>query len=352
MNVTSDIKPVREEWIDVAKGIGIMLVIAGHTIAMKTIQPIYAFHLPLFFLLSGLVFNHQKYAKASVFFPEKTRQLLRPWLIMFLISLCVCLLIPEWRARLSLSQIMTDLYTTMTNNVQNSSLWFLLCLYALLCMFFFVNKIPRNVYTLTLMAVVALALPWFKQVETEVLKAVASVPENRLPMKIDSALLGLVFFCLGAWFPQIIRKTVQRVWSWPALILLSVAAFYVAWWDKSANMQFCVCGKYYILYYPVALLGVAAVCLISYRIARKAPDKVRELFAFYGRNSLLIFGFQSLFIRLYILLFNHLQGLEMRLYQNNPMEHQIGSFLVVTFLCCPLVVFFFQYLRKKGIHIL
>lgn len=45
----------RIEWIDIAKGIGILLVILGHTIALKYSKVLYTFHMPLFFLLSGLV---------------------------------------------------------------------------------------------------------------------------------------------------------------------------------------------------------------------------------------------------------------------------------------------------------
>lgn len=47
----------RIEWIDVAKGIGIILVIMGHTFQLDLVSPIYAFHMPLFFFLSGLLFN-------------------------------------------------------------------------------------------------------------------------------------------------------------------------------------------------------------------------------------------------------------------------------------------------------
>jgi acyltransferase len=100
------------EWIDIAKGIGILLVIAGHTICLKISSPLYAFHMPLFFLLSGLVYNNDKYSKASAFFPTKTKQILKPWAIMWTISLLVCLIIPEWKEALSFKEIIKEFYTT------------------------------------------------------------------------------------------------------------------------------------------------------------------------------------------------------------------------------------------------
>ena len=42
----------RQTWIDIAKGIGIISMLIGHTDA--AFQPIiYAFHMPLFFILAG-----------------------------------------------------------------------------------------------------------------------------------------------------------------------------------------------------------------------------------------------------------------------------------------------------------
>lgn len=42
----------RIEWIDIAKGIGIILVIFGHIISPSNFRTwIYSFHIPLFFLL-------------------------------------------------------------------------------------------------------------------------------------------------------------------------------------------------------------------------------------------------------------------------------------------------------------
>ena len=55
-------KTLHYDWVDVAKGMGIVLVVLGHAIAdilpnvyifRKTFQIIYSFHMPLFFFLSG-----------------------------------------------------------------------------------------------------------------------------------------------------------------------------------------------------------------------------------------------------------------------------------------------------------
>ena len=61
----------RIEWIDIAKGIGIILVIAGHCFYLGYSYPLYAFHMSLFFLLSGLLFKDKNEGFVD-FFKSKT----------------------------------------------------------------------------------------------------------------------------------------------------------------------------------------------------------------------------------------------------------------------------------------
>ena len=54
----------RDTAIDIAKGIGIILVVFGHTFQIYSVTSyVYAFHMPCFFLLSGYTFNIQKYLR-------------------------------------------------------------------------------------------------------------------------------------------------------------------------------------------------------------------------------------------------------------------------------------------------
>jgi fucose 4-O-acetylase-like acetyltransferase len=64
--------------IDVAKGIGIILVVVGHTnLPVVVMNAIYAFHVPLFFVLSGMVFNSNK--NLTQLLVSKFRTLLVPY---------------------------------------------------------------------------------------------------------------------------------------------------------------------------------------------------------------------------------------------------------------------------------
>lgn len=65
----------RISYIDIAKGIGIFLVIWGHIILSgPAYNIIYAFHMPLFFFLSGFVFSKNKYHNIKEFFISKIKK--------------------------------------------------------------------------------------------------------------------------------------------------------------------------------------------------------------------------------------------------------------------------------------
>ena len=66
---------MRESWIDVLKGIGIILVVIGHTsMENPLVKWIYVFHMPLFFALSGYMFGRGRKQYTFVKFTEKRTQ--------------------------------------------------------------------------------------------------------------------------------------------------------------------------------------------------------------------------------------------------------------------------------------
>ncbi len=71
----------RIEWIDFAKGLTMLLVIAGHSLLMESglRAAIFSFHMPLFFILSGITFHYADSADRLVKNGEKAfRHLVLP----------------------------------------------------------------------------------------------------------------------------------------------------------------------------------------------------------------------------------------------------------------------------------
>ena len=72
----------RIEYIDLIKGVGIILVLLGHLPINETLHmQIYSFHMPLFMFISGLVaFNRSDYGFWS-YFKQKFFRLLIPFFV-------------------------------------------------------------------------------------------------------------------------------------------------------------------------------------------------------------------------------------------------------------------------------
>lgn len=337
----------RIEWIDIAKGIGMLMVIAGHTISLRYCYPLYAFHMPLFFFLSGLVFKDKNEGLWS-YIGRITNNLLKPWCVMLFISFLVCLLIPDWREQLSLKSIAADLYTANTNIFQNSSLWYLICFYFVLIMFYFVDKIKRTYFTISLFILFAIAILWIKKT-----LCVLPLPFHRLPFKIDSALIALVFFSIAYWNKNFFLKIYTKKIKIILLVLLLAVTMLFAFFNGWSNVNSLDFGKIKLLYYIIAMMGISVTCMLSQWLSSSRLYWFKNILIFYGKNSLLIFGFQSLFIRLYMYIINTFQDneLALKMYEFTS-YHQIVSFFIVSFVTSPMVVIFFQYLKKRNINLL
>ena len=75
----------RLDWIDAAKGFGILLVVIGHTVGGGAAYDlIYLFHMPMFFMLSGVVFRPEPTAALA---RKRARTLLLPYVSFFVLLL-------------------------------------------------------------------------------------------------------------------------------------------------------------------------------------------------------------------------------------------------------------------------
>lgn len=88
----------RIQALDIAKGIGIVLVVIGHSINGDALlgRIIWSFHMPLFFIIAGMCFNNAKYTDLSILIKNRLRTLLLPAIIFTIIDILLLeVLIPE-----------------------------------------------------------------------------------------------------------------------------------------------------------------------------------------------------------------------------------------------------------------
>ncbi|MCR5070266.1 MAG: acyltransferase family protein [Prevotella sp.] len=122
----------RIKWADLARGLAIFLVLLGHANPPSCMLTfIYAFHMPLFFILSGLFMKVDDWS--SAFIKKKIRTLLVPFIIYNIILLfsdyCIVTLSPNKHDAIDLTGRLCGILTGWHGTTFNSALWFLPCLF-------------------------------------------------------------------------------------------------------------------------------------------------------------------------------------------------------------------------------
>ena len=70
----------RIEWVDIARGIAIILVVLGHSqVGRDLFNYLYSFHVPLFFFVAGITFRFDKESDFSSFVKKRFLRLLVPY---------------------------------------------------------------------------------------------------------------------------------------------------------------------------------------------------------------------------------------------------------------------------------
>ena len=127
----------RIEYIDIAKGIGILLVVIGHVVwgdnypmdgSTTICRFIYSFHMPLFFIISGLCIKDTKrLSKDTV--ARMARGYLIPYAVWSVVYIVAFEIIAIIKHEPSIVNIDNYLFAHAISNCGVAPLWFLLALF-------------------------------------------------------------------------------------------------------------------------------------------------------------------------------------------------------------------------------
>ena len=137
----------RHDYIDAAKGIGILFVVFAHvnyTPSLLTI--IYSYHMPLFFIMSGMLFNRGNYPNFRAFIKRKLQTLICPYVLFYILAILFSLAVGivaniEGINIRELGQQFLQIFINQgSGKIINSPLWFIPCLFVIEIMYFFISK--------------------------------------------------------------------------------------------------------------------------------------------------------------------------------------------------------------------
>lgn len=198
----------RLNWIDVLKGIGIILVVLGHNLdkSMLLFKIIYSFHMPLFFLISGFLFNGCYIVnwKSLLFLVKnKYRRLLRPYIYFGILTILPCAIFKEGNIFYLRELFFGNRHFIATLEF-NTPIWFLPCLFVVFLLSSFFNIIIKNRYVL-MGFIILFSLLGFRTLDNPF-----------LPFTADSAAYYLLFFSIGFLFKGV---DPQKIFKWIPFML-------------------------------------------------------------------------------------------------------------------------------------
>lgn len=249
----------RLEYLDIAKGIGIILVVLGHVFMQNPLVIwIYSFHIPLFFFLSGYLFYFNKEKRLSRFLYKKTRTILIPYFV-YAIVFYLYWLLAERHLREQSEDVLKPLIGIFYGIGKepwltfDDALWFLTCLFVVELAFFLLMRAVKNVKALSVVLL-------FSSVVGYVIGKYQTVD---LPWGVNIAFTSIVFYGAGYILHHLevtrhYRYRLQWLYLPPLIVLYAVCTYL----NGRVDLNTLVLNKYW-LFYGAAFGGLLSIYFLS-----------------------------------------------------------------------------------------
>lgn len=283
--------------LDIAKGIGIIAVVIGHSIP-KDVLPahfISMWHMPLFFLISGLCFNSEKYCNGTdcTFLLRRTRGLMQPLATAMLFFFAVYLLTGY------------DYYTPgmLLETRLPFAMWFLITLF-----------VCQIVYWLWCGAVKAVGKSLSSKVEPIFaivcfgLVVAFNKFETSLPFGLQNVSQAIVFYGIGHMLRGHYFMLMKRTADMRPLARFSIIGaeliclfLYIIYYKDAISFADIHLPEPYLLAIVVSLMGIDGVMRVSAEVDKVKffnAERVATALKYLGVNSLIILTYHMFWMRL------------------------------------------------------
>lgn len=259
----------RITYIDTAKGILILLMLIGHIWNDGFVHDfIYVFHMPAFFLISGMVSSSKEISVQGFgkFILSRIRTLLVPYFCFELYAIAADMICNGIYLN-----VKGYAYQILTLRLFNGPLWFLMAMFQIGMLFYFLQGISHRKHQ----SIVTLAL----------LLLVMSMPKYSGYIDHSTKVLALFYMVLGTYLRTFWNKPISD----RGQILLLGITFLVSRANIGEMPDYQSGSR--VLFLLGSLIGTAMILEISRRLDHK-------ILQFFGQNSLVILGSHYPIIRL------------------------------------------------------
>lgn len=274
-------------WIDSMKAIGIVLVVLGHTTGLPEAirNQIYAFHMPLFFWISGFLLSDAKLRTPLVPHVRLTaRSLLVPYLVFALGSLAY------WAVSHRYGSLAQTTFREAVSGIWighgpalfiNTPLWFFTAMFLLVVLYRVLSGWLDERALLVLLAL--LAVPG----------VLLTRPDARLPWNADLVAVVAIFYAVGRRSaPWMTAQAFARIPLWAWIPALAVWVFLVQF-NGEVNLNRSLFGQWPVLFYFNAFVGIYLLAWLCHALP------VTVVTRWLAHNSLIIFPSHVVFFGLF-----------------------------------------------------
>lgn len=283
----------RIDYLDVAKGLCMILVVMVHTNVPEPFRALYTGNVILFFILSGYFFHYEE--DSVTFILKKVRTLLVPFLVFYFFSYMIYyslyLLYPSV---LSYTKAEGILDCFIQKSYFNGPIWFLLSLFEIQLFVYIVRKLTHN----------NIYISWFMYVLLYFGGFYLSVKEYNLPLNLDSSMTCTIFFALGMLLKQWnLFDKIDRLNRFSCLALGLLLYLLFLYWPVNCMVSYnrYLCSNSFQLFVMLSIICVAKILFCKVVSFDKIP-----LFKFIGKHTLFILCTHHLIYRPVKLFCNYL----------------------------------------------
>lgn len=274
----------RIEYIDVVKGVAIFLMVLGHSYSdgngENIILWIYSFHMPLFFITTGILYGMRNDTSLIFSIKKKLKTILWPYLFWgtaYQLFLSILKIIGR-------EPIVETIYQNLFNVIKmtGGSMWFLPVMFGSLVISRIFFELSQKKIFYIISSIVIMLLSIIFTTNNEILEILLKM------------FVGAGFISIGYYFAD----TYNKMFSVQSLLVLTIAHIMLAFLNSSVSMVDLIFGNP-ILYILTSSIGTLVIYGWCKKI--KADSKISYLFGFFGRNSMKILclhGFVVQIIRL------------------------------------------------------
>jgi acyltransferase len=304
-------KQTRENYIDMAKGIGIVLVVYGHCMRdfNVLIQWQCSFFMPLFFVLSGICY---KFPQKNYFW-NNIRKILKPYYLWAIFGFCIEILLYIFKG-MDIQKIVYSFINLLFGmSIWNYPLWFLVCFFVSKSVFDIIILISQKVKRIVLIQIICVIVCCLIGI---LMGKYARAFSFFYPFRFDTGLVMIPFLLIGNLSKPFIQKIASNNCKKNVVILLVLLGINLI--SHNYNTVVSVSSSEYgnvFLFFISSISGSYFIIILCKIFSESSIlDKYINIFTLFGRESMFIMCVHAIilmFIAKVLLILNYILKVSM-----------------------------------------